>query len=136
MIQHIVLLKWKPGTSDQQVDGAFGQLRELVEGIPAVDRITFGRNRGGQDHGFSHAIIVRLADEGGLRSFLGNPVRRHYVEEVLGPIEADRIEMDLPDDVHLERNASPEFSWDWAGTRPSAAAAAAALRWEESHPDA
>ena len=25
MIQHIVLLKWKPGTTDEQIEAAFGQ---------------------------------------------------------------------------------------------------------------
>lgn len=136
MIQHIVLLKWKAGTTDEQVDRAFAQMRRLVDGIDTVQRITFGRNRGSDDHGFTHALIVALPDEGALNAYLENPVRRQYVTDVLGPIEQERIELDLPEDHHLERSGEDSLRWDWGAHRPpSAAAAAAALRWEESHAD-
>ncbi|MGA2012924.1 MAG: Dabb family protein [Solirubrobacteraceae bacterium] len=134
MIQHIVLLKWKPGTTDEQVDEALRRTRELVETIDSVQRITFGRNRAEDEHGFTHAIIVRLANEDALRSYLAAPARERYRREVLGPIESERIQLDLPEDAHIDR-ALTSLSWDWAGTRPSASAAAAALRWEETHPD-
>ena len=136
MIQHIVLLKWKPGTTDEQIDRAFGQAQELVDGIESVERVTLGRNRGAMDHGFTHALIVRLSDEDALSSYLRHPVRERYVGEILAPIEQERIEIDVPEDAHLERNASGGLNWDWQhGPRPSASAAAAALRWEEAHPD-
>lgn len=136
MIQHIVLLKWKAGTTDAQIDDAFAQMRRLVEGIDSVERITFGRNRGRDDHGFTHALIVRLPDEEALSAYLENPVRLRYITDVLGPIEQERIELDLPEESHLARTDSMSLRWDWAGTRPSASAAAAALRWEETHDDA
>ena len=135
MIQHIVLLKWKPGTTDAQIGEAFGQAQELVDGIESVERVTLGRNRGPADHGFTHALIVQLSDDDALSSYLEHPARRHYLAEVLGPIEEARIEIDVPEDAHLERSVSPSLGWDWDGTRPSASAAAAALRWEEMHPD-
>ena len=31
MIQHIVLLKWKPGTTDAQINEAFGGARQRVD---------------------------------------------------------------------------------------------------------
>ena len=132
MIQHIVLLKWKPDTTERQIEEAIGQAQALVDSIASVERITFGRNRGEDAHGFTHALIVRLSDAGALESYLADPARRSYVTEVLGPIEAERIEIDVPEDAHLERHS--DLGWDWARTtRVSAAAAAAALRWEESH---
>jgi Stress responsive A/B Barrel Domain len=132
VIQHIVLLKWKPETTQRQIEEAVGQAQALVDEIASVERITFGRNRGDDAHGFTHALIVRLSDAGALESYLGDPARRRYVDEVLGPIEAERIEIDVPEDAHLERHS--ELGWDWARTtRPSASAAAAALRWEEKH---
>ena len=62
MIQHIVLLKWKPGTTDAQIDAAFADARQLVDEIDSVERVTLGRNLGQTDHGFTHAIIVKLDD--------------------------------------------------------------------------
>jgi hypothetical protein len=137
MIQHIVLLKWKTGTTEAQIEDAFAQMSRLLDGIDDVQRITFGRNRGSDDHGYTHALIVRLTDEHALDRYLANPVRLRYVSDVLGPIEQERIELDLPEEARLERGATASLRWDWAGTtRTSAAAAAAALRWEESQTDA
>lgn len=136
MIQHIVLLKWKPGTTEQQIGAAFGDARQLVDEIDGVERVTLGRNRGDESHGYTHAMIVQLDDDA-LTSYLGHAVRQRYVAESLGPIEEERIEIDVPEDAHLERPAS-KSAWQWERWErpPSASAAAAALRWEETHPDA
>ena len=133
MIQHIVLLKWKPGTTDAQIDEAFGQARQLVDEIDGVERVTLGRNRGESDHGYTHALIVQL-DDGALASYLGHPTRKRYIAESLDPIEQERIEIDVPEDAHLERHPASSSSWHWKRP-PSASAAAAALRWEETHAD-
>ena len=133
MIQHIVLLKWKPGTTDAQIDEAFGEARQLVDEIDGVERVTLGRNRGAADHGYTHALIVKL-DDHTLASYLGHPTRKRYIAEWLDPIEQERIEIDVPEDAHLERPAPGDSSWHWKRP-PSASAAAAALRWEEAHSD-
>ncbi len=134
MIQHIVLLKWKPGTTDAQIDAAFAQAEQLVEEIESVERVTLGRNRGHADHGFTHALIVKLSGDS-LSTYLSHPVRERYLHEALSPIEDERIEVDVPEDAHHDREASTTAGWDWDRPRGSASAAAAALRWEETHPD-
>jgi hypothetical protein len=131
MIQHIVLLKWKVGTTDAQVDRAFAQSEDLVNAIDGVERITLGRNRGDTHHGFTHALVVNVADEDALSTYLSHPVRQRYVTEVLGPIEDERIEIDAPDDAAHRPARRPSHSWDWGTTRHSASADAAALRLEE-----
>jgi hypothetical protein len=134
VIQHIVLLKWKPGTTDAQLDEAFAEAHSLVDEIDEVERVTLGRNRAEDDHGFTHAIIVKLPDEA-LAAYLSHPARQRYITDVLGPLEEDRIEVDVPEDAYHARATKARLGWDWSGTRGSAAAAAAALRWEERHPD-
>ena len=131
MIQHIVLLKWKPGTTEEQIEAAFGQAQQLVDEIEGVERVTLGRNRGQDDHGYTHALIVKLDDDA-LTRYLEHPVRKRYISESLGPIEAERIEIDVPEDAHIERSDSGQMGWHW-NRPPSASAAAAALRWEETH---
>ena len=64
-------------------------------------------------------------------------MRQRYVAESLDPIEEERIEIDVPEDAHLERPPASKSAWQlerW-NRPPSASAAAAALRWEETHPD-
>jgi hypothetical protein len=135
VIQHIVLLKWKPDTTEAQINEAFDQAQELVKQIESVERVTLGRNRAHDDHGFTHAIIVRLSDDDALESYLQHPVRQRYVSDALGPIEQERIEIDIPEEAHHDRPSSAGGGWQWKGPRPSASATAAALRWEEQHPD-
>ena len=80
MIQHIVLLKFKPGTTDEQIDAAFGQAHQLLDEIDGVERVTLGRNRGQDDHGYTHALIVKLSDDA-LAGYLSHPVRKRYIAE-------------------------------------------------------
>src|SRR5204863_1284301 len=82
VIQHIVLLKWKPGTTDAQIDAAFDQAQALVKGIDSVERVTLGRNRARDDHGFTHALIVKLSDDQALSDYPDHPVRKRYLVEV------------------------------------------------------
>ncbi len=88
---------------EAQIDEAFGQAQQLVDEIDGVERVTLGRNRGDTDHGFTHALIVKLDDEA-LSTYLAHPVRKSYIEQALDPIEAERIEIDIPEDAHLERS--------------------------------
>ena len=135
MIQHIVLLKWKAGTTDQQVDAVFAQAEKLVNGIDGVERITLGRNVGDADHGFTHAFIVNLADADALRNYLGHPLRNTYLSDAVHPIEEERIEIDVPQDATHRHVRGTGLNWEWGATRPSASAAAAALRLEEQEDD-
>src|SRR5690349_16492626 len=85
VIQHIVLLKWKPDTTEEQILTAFRRAEHLPNEIDGVDSLTIGRNRVRHDHGFTHALIVRLSDEEALRNYLEHPLRKQYVEEHLKP---------------------------------------------------
>jgi hypothetical protein len=131
VIQHIVLLKWKAGTTDAQVDHVFAQAEKLVDGIDGVERITLGVNRGEADHGFTHAFILNLSDDDALTTYLNHPVRKRYVTEILNPIEEERIEIDVPEDASHRHTRGASLGWEWGATRHSASAEAAALRWEE-----
>jgi hypothetical protein len=132
VIQHIVLLKWKPDTTDVQIDAAFDQAQKLVNGIDSVNRITLGRNRGNADHGFTHAFIVSLSNDAGLTTYLNHPLRAWYLSEVINPLVDARVEIDVPEDASHERPKGSSLNWGWGTTRVSASAAAAALRWEEN----
>ena len=112
MIQHIVIVKWKPGTTDDQILEAFRNARHLPNEIDGVQRITMGRNRARSPHGFTHALIVQIDDEATLAEYLDHPVRRRYLAEHLQPIEEQRIEIDVPVDVALDREQRTSWHWD------------------------
>jgi hypothetical protein len=114
MIQHIVLIKWKAGVTDEQIGAAFAQAQRLLDGIPAASTVTLGRNRSPTDHGYSHALIVQLSHDEDLDAYLAHPVRAQYVAECLEPLEEQRIEIDVPVDAAIRR--SPARNWEWGAS--------------------
>jgi hypothetical protein len=114
VIQHIVLLKWRSGTTDEQVLEAFAQARDLPNQIPGVRRLTIGRNRHESDHGFTHALIVQVDDDEALERYLAHPARASYIADHLAPLEDQRIEVDVPVDMSVA--ADPARNWQWGAT--------------------
>jgi hypothetical protein len=110
VLQRIVLLKWKPGTSEDQVHAALEKADALTE-IAGVERITFGHDTSGAKHGYTHALVIELDDESALAGYLDHPIRRRYHDEQLAPIEGERIELDLPVERTLRPDAGSEWRW-------------------------
>jgi len=114
VIQHIVLLKWKPDTTEEQILAAFRRAEHLPNEIDGVDSLTIGRNRVRHEHGFTHVLIVRLSSERALEEYLAHPLRNQYVAEHLQPLEEERIEIDVPVDVALR--ADPQRDWEYGAS--------------------
>jgi hypothetical protein len=114
LIQHIVLLKWRSGTTEEQILEAIAHAEHLPSEIDGVESLSIGRNRVDQKHGYTHALIVRVADEEALDRYLQDPRRKQYIAEHLTPIEQERIEIDVPDDVSFRR--APSRDWHWGAS--------------------
>ena len=114
MVQHIVLLKWKPGVSEDAILQAFDHGKHLPNEIDGVEHLTIGRARVDQGHGFTHALIVSLEDEEALGRYLDHPLRTRYLADHLEPLEAERIEISVPVDKSLLRD--PSRSWEWGAS--------------------
>jgi hypothetical protein len=124
VIQHIVLLKLKPGVTDEQIEDAFEAGRDLPNEIPGVIRLTYGRDRSSPEHGFGLASVIYLKDEAALETYLNHPRRLRYIEDHVDPLSAERIELTVPTEgVHRPTIAT----WYW-GIR-------GAWTSELSHPD-
>jgi quinol monooxygenase YgiN len=110
VIQHIVLMKLKPGTSDEQIEDAFVAGRELPDQIPGLLKLTYGRDRSEPEHGFTLASVVELADEDALDAYLRHPTRTEYIEDHVDPMVDERIELDVPSEgTHLPGPST----WYW-----------------------
>jgi hypothetical protein len=114
VIAHIVLLKWKPGVSDEQVLDAFSHARHIPNEVPGVQRISIGRHYGESKHGFTHAISVHLDDERALENYMTHPARLQYLAQYLDPIEEERIEIDVPTTMTLRPD--PRRNWEWGAS--------------------
>jgi heme-degrading monooxygenase HmoA len=116
VIQHIVLLKLKPETTDRQVIDAFEAGESLANEIPGLIEFQFGRNRAEPEHGFGVASIVRFEDEDALHHYLEHPARLRYIEEHVAPLTEQRIELDVPVEAAHRPADKSASAWYWGGS--------------------
>ena len=116
MVQHIVLLKLKPGTTDRDVTKAFLAAAALVEDTPGMLEFAFGRDRSDPDHGYGLASIIQFRDQDALSAYLESQERKAYVDEHVAPITDDRIELDVGTDG-AHRPTPNLASWYWGSAR-------------------
>ena len=95
MIQHIVLLKWKADTTDEQITRPSSEAQALVKRDRQRRTGDVGpqpRQRRPRLHACDHRQALRRS----ARGYLDHPARQRYLADALAPIEEERIEVDLP----------------------------------------
>jgi hypothetical protein len=81
-LRHVVLFKFKPGTSPEaiaSVERAFG---ELPSKIPQIIDYEWGTNVSpeGHDKGYTHCFLVTFADAAGRDAYLPHPAHQDFVK--------------------------------------------------------
>lgn len=73
-IQHLALLKFKEGTTTEQIDGVFTGLLDLSESIPGIENFTGGANNSpeGLSQGFTHAMVMTFTDAAARDAYLAH----------------------------------------------------------------
>lgn len=94
-VLHIVLFRWKPDTSEEQVEEAHRRLRELKRLIPGILEIHCGRNFSERGQGFETVLFVRFKDREALNAYLPHPAHRAVVEEAIQPIRESSLAVDI-----------------------------------------
>ena len=91
IIEHIVLLKLKADTTEQQIQTLADALLKMAEKIPGIEEISMGINNspGGKNHDFTYGFIVHFRDEAARGGYLPHPVHRQVAGEYLRPIVDD-----------------------------------------------
>ncbi|MFP4173917.1 MAG: Dabb family protein [Candidatus Hydrogenedentota bacterium] len=81
-LRHVVLFKFKPETTQAQIEEIEDGFRAMCERIDAVHGFEWGRDVSveNRNKGFSHCFIVTFADEAGRDAYLPHPEHRAFVE--------------------------------------------------------
>lgn len=74
-IKHIVLLKFKPATTESQIAGFFKELAGLTRKIPGLNNFIGGRYSSpeGENRGYTHGFIMSFTDAAARDSYLPHP---------------------------------------------------------------
>ncbi|GMU24242.1 MAG: hypothetical protein AMXMBFR13_43180 [Phycisphaerae bacterium] len=85
-VKHVVLLRFKPGTSQQQVDQIFAALAGLQSKIPGLLDFSGGPYSSGEglNRGFTHGFVMTFADEASRDGYLPHP-EHEKVKAIIQP---------------------------------------------------
>lgn len=98
MIQHIVLLKLKPGTTGEQktalLEGLIALQRDGI--IPGIEAVSGGDNNSpeGKGHGFDWGFVVTFSDAAARDAYLPHPAHRALARDLLRPMVEDVLVLD------------------------------------------
>ncbi len=96
MIQHIVLLKLKPGTTPEQKQALHDGLVGLKDIIPGIESVTDGDDCSpeGKQHGFDWGFVMAFADEAARDGYLPHPDHKALGQTFIRPIADDVLVFD------------------------------------------
>lgn len=93
MIEHIVLMKKRPETSEAEMERALDALRALKEQIPGIVSFTAGVNFSPRGAGFTHAAVARFTDREALQGYAPHPAHQAVVK-LLNEVTQERVIID------------------------------------------
>lgn len=93
-VLHIVLFRWEPGTTEEQVARVRAELLSLADGVPGILELSCGENFCPRSQGYQTALVVRFADRDALEAYSPHPLHRRVVEQFINPIRADSLAVD------------------------------------------
>lgn len=96
MMTHVVLLRPKSETTDEELATLLEGVRALQQVIPGIVAISVGKNHSMYHRGFTHGIIMRFVDEAHLQAHHAHPAHLAVVEE-LDRMCQQTIDFDLPE---------------------------------------
>src|SRR5258705_12180417 len=99
MIEHIVIFKWKPGTSKETIEAAEAGLMGLKNKIPGIIEMTCGDNFSSRSQGYEFGLLVRFTDREALEAYGPHPLHQQVVQTLIAPFREDVIAVDYEIDA-------------------------------------
>ena len=82
MITHIVLLRPKPETTQEELEAVLEQVRALKGKIPGLLAVQAGANRHNAHQGYTYGFVMQFEDEEHLRAYSPHPAHRAVSPEL------------------------------------------------------
>ena len=88
-VKHIVLLKFKEGTTEEQITKFFEDVLDLSETVPGIDDYVSGTNcsQEGRNQGLTHGFIMTFSDVTARDSYLVHPEHERLVTTAFPLVE-------------------------------------------------
>jgi hypothetical protein len=88
-VKHIVLLKFKEGTSDEQISKFFEDVLDLSETVPGIDDYVSGVNCSpeGRNMELTNGFIMTFADVAARDAYIVHPEHERFKTMALGIVD-------------------------------------------------
>ena len=95
-VKHIALIKFKEGTSEEQIQTLFDQILDLSETIEGIEDYVSGPNNSpeGKGHGFTHGFVMTFTDAAARDAYLPHP-EHEKVKAAIIPLAAEVLVFDF-----------------------------------------
>jgi hypothetical protein len=92
-VKHIVLLKFKEGTAEEQIGKFFDDVLELSETVPGIDDYVSGTNCSpeGAAQGLTHGFIMTFSDAAARDAYIVHPEHERFKTMALTVVETALI---------------------------------------------
>jgi hypothetical protein len=90
MLRHVVLLRFKPETTDQQRQAMVDGLRSLPAQIPEIRGYEVDLDAQLRETNFDAGLVALFDDATAFRTYLEHPAHVKVVTELIAPVAADR----------------------------------------------
>lgn len=96
-VKHIGLIKFKEGTSEEQINDLFAQLLDLTESVEGIEDYVSGPNTSpeGLNEGFTHAFVMTFTDAAARDAYLPHPDHQRVVNETISPLVEKVVVLDF-----------------------------------------
>jgi quinol monooxygenase YgiN len=88
-VKHIALIKFKSGTSEEQIDKVFADLMDLSETIPGIEDYVSGPNNSpeGLNQGYTHGFVMTFENAAARDAYVPHPDHQRVQAAVMPLIE-------------------------------------------------
>ena len=92
-VKHIVLLKFKDGTTEEQIGKFFDDVLDLSETVPGIDDYVSGTNCSaeGRNQGLTHGFIMTFSDVAARDAYIVHPEHERFKTMALSIVETTII---------------------------------------------
>ena len=95
MIEHVILFRWKPETTDTQITAVMEGLQGLKDQIPGILALACGADFSGRAQGYTHGLVVRFSDRAALDAYGPHPAHQAVVVNQIKPFVENVLGFDL-----------------------------------------
>lgn len=91
MVRHVVMFRWKDGTTPQQVAAVAEGLGRMPGLIPELVSYHLGTDLGLAPTNFDFAVVAELQSADGFLAYRDHPEHQAVIRDVILPLVAERV---------------------------------------------